>query len=79
VRILREEIFRTDVAIGEIAAPTAGDANALADLFHVIDEQHAQATATGLRGAHHAGSAGANHNHIKACPERNRRVHGMDI
>ena len=63
--ILREEILRADFAIGEVAAPAAGDANALAQLLRVLDQQHFSPALAGLRGAHHAGRAGANDDDVK--------------
>ena len=65
MRILRQEVLRADFAIGEIAAPAAGDANTFAELSHVFDQQHFSPAHASLRSAHHAGRAGANDDDVK--------------
>ena len=64
MRVLRQVIIRADRAIGEIAAPAARNPDPLAELLAMVDQHDTAATETGLRRAHHAGSAGANDQNI---------------
>ena len=65
MRVLRQEICRLDIAVGEIAAPAAGNTDLLAEFVIVLDQQNATAALPGLRGAHHACRTGADHDDIE--------------
>src|SRR5438445_2748415 len=62
--IFRNEIFRLRIAIGEVAATAAGDADLLAQGCGVIEHGDALAALRDLRRAKHASGAGAEHNCI---------------
>jgi inner membrane protein len=66
MRILRQEVRRGNIAVGEIATPAAGDTNPFAQACRVIHQQDAPATAARLCRAHHAGCTGANNDYVKA-------------
>ena len=59
MRILRQEVGRTRVNIGEVAAATAGDANLLADGFAMIKQRDFAPALTSTRRAEQTGSASA--------------------
>ncbi len=65
VRILRQVILCPHAAVAEIAAPAARNANALAELCAMVEQQHAPPAHARLCGAHHAGSAGTDHDDIE--------------
>ena len=65
VRVLRQKVAGSDFAIGEVAAPATGDAYAFSQHFGMVNEQHAAATLSGLRGAHHAGGTSTNDDDIE--------------
>ncbi|MCY1176358.1 hypothetical protein D9M73_166250 [compost metagenome] len=72
VRVVRKEVGRLGVQVGEVAAPAAGHEDFLAWLVGVVEQQHpAAATGTEL-GAHQAGGAGAKDDHVGG-------VHGMNL
>ena len=50
--------------VGEVAASAAGDAYFFADDGKVFDEQYAPAAPARLGRAHHAGSAGTDHDDV---------------
>ena len=75
MRILGEKVSRAHLAVGEIAAPAAGDANALAELVGMFDQQHPPPTLPRLRGAHHAGRACADDDDVKIHPCLSSRIH----
>ncbi len=62
LRVLSHEVpvgrTHVQVAVGEVAAPAAGDADLLGHLLGMVDEQHLQPPLAGLRGAEQAGGAG---------------------
>jgi hypothetical protein len=63
VRVLREEVDRVRVHVGEVAAATTGHEDLLARLVGVVDEQHLAAACGGGHGTHQAGGTCAdNHN-----------------
>src|SRR5690554_766439 len=64
MRIARQEIRCIDPSIGEIAASAARNPDLFAQLARMVDKQDASAALTGLRGAHHAGCASADHDDI---------------
>ena len=64
VRVAAEEVFRADATIGEVAPATARNADLFGELFGMIDQQHATPTLAGGGGAHHAGRARADDQHI---------------
>jgi len=67
VCVVREEIGRLGVHIGEIAAATAGHQDLLAGLVRVVDQHHLAPTPGGGQCAHQACGAGANdHNFGRA-------------
>lgn len=53
------------IAVGEVAAPAAGDADLLGHFFGVIDQQHLEAALACLRRTKQAGSTGAYDDSIK--------------
>jgi hypothetical protein len=61
MRVLGNEILWASVDIGEIAAPTAGDADFLPWVLCVIQNQ---CVAARVDRAHHAGGAGPKNNRI---------------
>ena len=52
-----DEIFRTAMNVGEVAATTAGDEDFLADAVGVLEHSDAAAAFAGLNGAHEARGA----------------------
>jgi hypothetical protein len=54
------------MAVGEIAAPAAGDADFLAQLARMLDQEHTAAALPDLRRAHHPGGARADDDGIPA-------------
>ena len=54
MRILRQEILRRGVQVGEIAPPAAGYADFPSDFRRVVEQQHALSAFARLRGAHQA-------------------------
>ncbi len=73
IRVLRQVVRRTRVHVREIAASAAGDPDLFADDGIVLDQQHAAAALAGLRGAHHAGGAGADHDDVIGLAHPGRR------
>jgi hypothetical protein len=67
VRILRQEVGRAGVDVGEVAAAAARDADFLGQLGGVVDQHHAQAALGCSRRAHHPGRARADYRYIKLC------------
>src|SRR5690606_37049137 len=65
MRVAREEVGGLDAAVGEVAAPAAGDADLLGQLGGVVEQQHATTALAGLTGTHHAGGAGADHDDVE--------------
>ena len=53
------------VGVGEVAAPAAGDADLLPRRGGVIEHQHRAPPLARLDGAHHAGRAGADDDHVE--------------
>ncbi len=68
-RVLAEEALAPQnmggVHIGEVAAPAARDADLLARIARMIDDEHLAAAARRLDARHHAGGASAENDHIK--------------
>ena len=65
MRVLRQVVISADGAVGEIATPASGDPDPLAELFGMIDQQHASTAHPGLGSAHHAGRAGADDDDVE--------------
>jgi len=65
LRVLADEVLvrraRIEIAIGEVAAPAARDADFFGHLVGVVDQQHAQPALASLAGAEQAGGAGTDH------------------
>ena len=59
VWILREEILRLAMKVGEVAAASAGNKDFFADFFGAFEEQDTAAAFGGFSGAEEAGGAGA--------------------
>ena len=70
-RVLRDEVGRRGVAVGEVAAPAAGDANFLGDFLGVVNHQNPHAQLSCHPGAEQACGTGT-HNH------RVKRLHGSE-
>jgi hypothetical protein len=64
--VARQVVGDAHVQVGEVAAAAAGDADLLGELGGVVDDQHAAPALAGFGGAHHAGGAGADHDHVEA-------------
>ncbi len=75
LRIAAHEVLvgraHVQVAVGEVAAATARDADLLCHLLRVVQEQHRQATLSGLGRAEQTGRAGADDDGV----EREGRGH----
>jgi hypothetical protein len=69
VGILREEIFRLAINIGEVAAASAGDEDFFADFFGVFQEEDATVALAGLDGAEEAGGAGTEDDDVEVGQE----------
>ena len=69
VGIRREEIFRPAMNVGEVAAASAGDEDFFADAVGVFEDGDAAAALAGFDGAHEAGSAGTENEHIEVGQE----------
>jgi len=70
VGIRRKEIAVGRVQVGEVAASTPRDADLLAHLAVVVDEQHAAGALARSRGAHHARCASADHRDVECVHRR---------
>src|ERR1700682_5161775 len=77
VGVLRQEVRRVAMNVGEVATPAAGDADFFSDDGVMLDEHYTAAALAGPGRAHHAGSAGADHDDVarrgaprSQCPER---------
>jgi len=75
-------LARVELAVGEVAAAAARDADLLGDLGRMVEQQHAQAELAGHAGAEQAGRAGADDGDIeffhgrecrRLCPARGWR------
>ena len=77
-RIARKIVGRTCVAVREVAAAAAGDADLLADDGVVLDQENAAAALAGLRRAHHARGAGADDDYIVFRNQMPRRRASVD-
>jgi hypothetical protein len=64
MRVLRQEILRRSVDVGEVAAAATGDADLLSRRGRVVDEQHRAAPPSRLDGTHHARSTRADHKNV---------------
>ena len=69
VGILRKEIIRLAMEIGEIAAAAAGDEDFFADFFGVFQEENAAVTIAGFDGAEEAGGAGTEDDYVEVGQE----------
>ena len=69
LRVLSQVVLvagaRVEVAVGEVAAPTAGDADFFGHPLGVVDEQHAQAALARLCGAKQACRPCAHNDNVK--------------
>ena len=65
MRILRQKIRRAGADVREITAPTAGDANLLANRFRVINERHATPSLPGARRAEKPRRTGPDDDRVK--------------
>ncbi len=61
-----KKILRPCIDVGEIAASAARDADFFAQLFGVVEQQHAAAAFAGFDRAHHAGPSGADDDDVGA-------------
>src|SRR5947209_20555407 len=59
MRIRGDEVFRTAMDVGKVAAPSAGDQYLFADAFSPLQNGHAPSATPCFHRAHQAGSAGA--------------------
>jgi hypothetical protein len=73
VGVCRQEVRRRGVAVREVAAPAAGDADLLGDLLRVVDQQHLQAALAGDRGAVQTGRAGTDDDGVDVVGRRQGR------
>ncbi len=64
MRVLREEVGRLRVDVGEVAAATTGHEDLLARLVGVLDEQHLAAAFGGRQGAHQTGGTCADDHNV---------------
>ncbi|MNT73029.1 hypothetical protein D3C72_2116870 [compost metagenome] len=64
VRILRKEVRRLGVQVGEVATATAGHQDLLARFVGVVEQQHLTAATGGGQGTHQASGACANDDHF---------------
>ena len=63
--IVREEAGGMDAEVGEVAPPTAGNADLFAGRPGVVQHQHPPAPKGGLGGTHHAGCTGPDHDDVE--------------
>ena len=79
-RLLRHIILRTvvavEMAIGEIAAAAAGNADFFTDFGGVIEQGDAMATLADAGGAHHAGGTGADDQGVESSGLHDAEVNG---
>jgi len=73
VRICGEEMLRLGVEICEVAAASAGDEDFFADFFGAFEEDYAAAAFAGFDGAHEAGGAAAQNDHVEVVHYGSRR------
>ncbi len=73
VRIGGDEIFRTAVQVGEVAAPAAGDQDLFADALGPLQHGHAAPAPAGFNGAHQAGCSAAENDHVKTLHRKRAR------
>ena len=72
VRILGDEIFRLAMNIGEVAAATTGNEYLLTDALSALQHRDPASALAGFDGAHQAGRACAQNNHIEILDLRHR-------
>ena len=65
VRVLRQEVVRSAMQIGEIATPAAGDEDLFADAIGVLQHGGTAATFTGFDGTHQAGGPAAENDYVE--------------
>ena len=65
-RVVGQEVRRPRVAVGEVAAAAAGDADLLGDLRRVVEQQDPQAALPGDGRAQQAGGAGADDDGVES-------------
>ena len=65
MRVLRQELFRAGMHIGEIAPPAAGYANLFTGLFGMINDQHAASALASLGSGKHARRARADDDDVE--------------
>lgn len=65
MRILREVALGLGMQIGEIAAPTAGNADLLRNFDAMVDQPHLALTLASLDCTHQPGCTGTDDDHIK--------------
>ncbi len=72
VRVVGQEVGRPRVAVREVAAAAARDADLLAHLRRMVDEQHARTELAGDAGAEEAGGAGTDDDGVEGQHGGNR-------
>src|SRR5580700_6730611 len=70
--IRRNEVFRTAVQVGEVAAPSAGDENLLAAAVGVFENSNAAAALAGFNRTHEASSAPSEDDYVELLIHRGR-------
>ena len=65
MRVGGDEIFRTAMQVGKVAAPAAGDQDLFADALGALKHGHAASAFAGFNGAHKAGRSGAENDYIE--------------
>jgi hypothetical protein len=65
MRVVRNEVFRSAVDVGEVTAASAGDEDLLARPLGTLKHGHAPPALAGFHRAHQAGSARAEDDSIK--------------
>ena len=66
VGVLRQIVGGAGEQIGEVATAAAGNADLLAQLVVVLDQEHAATALPRRRGAHHARGTGTHDNDVEA-------------
>jgi hypothetical protein len=80
MRVVRDEVFRLAVEVGEVTATSAGDEDLLARPLGALKHRHAPPAPAGFHRAHQAGSARAEDDSIKIMSQENfSRLHQIVV
>src|SRR5690349_21794980 len=74
MRVGGDEIIRTAVQVGKVAAAASGDQDFLADTLRPLQHGHASPAPSGFNGAHQAGCSTAENDYVKTLHRKARKT-----